>query len=144
MISTLALAGCQGGAAGPTGPQSCTEPTRPQRKPCPRLKKLPRPKEAAPAEKPPAAEPEPTAAPEATAVPTAVPATAGDVPTGYYNLADFATQTGKTFEKYGEAPMLAERVAAGDLPPVEERLPNEPARLSHDGQGGRLRRHPAL
>jgi len=28
--------------------------------------------------------------------------------------------------KYREAPMLAERVKAGDLPPVEERLPKEP------------------
>ena len=29
--------------------------------------------------------------------------------------------------KYGEAPMLAEMVAAGELPPVEERLPIDPA-----------------
>lgn len=28
--------------------------------------------------------------------------------------------------EYGEAPMLAEMVASGDLPPVEERLPDEP------------------
>ena len=28
---------------------------------------------------------------------------------------------------YGEAPMLAEMVAAGELPPVDERLPNEPS-----------------
>ena len=28
--------------------------------------------------------------------------------------------------KYGESPMLAERVASGDLPPVDERLPEEP------------------
>jgi peptide/nickel transport system substrate-binding protein len=28
--------------------------------------------------------------------------------------------------KYTEAPMLAERVAAGELPPVDDRLPNEP------------------
>ena len=27
---------------------------------------------------------------------------------------------------YSEAPMLAERVAAGELPPVEERLPSNP------------------
>ncbi|HEX3051775.1 MAG TPA: ABC transporter substrate-binding protein [Aggregatilineaceae bacterium] len=31
--------------------------------------------------------------------------------------------------KYGEAPMLAERVAAGELPPVEERLPENPRQL---------------
>lgn len=29
-------------------------------------------------------------------------------------------------ESFGEAPMLADMVAAGDLPPVEERLPSEP------------------
>src|SRR5690606_5694617 len=29
-------------------------------------------------------------------------------------------------EQFNEAPMLAEMVAAGDLPPVEERLPLEP------------------
>ena len=34
-----------------------------------------------------------------------------------------ATDTGSRF---GEAPMLAERVAAGELPPVEERLPPSP------------------
>ncbi len=28
--------------------------------------------------------------------------------------------------RYSEAPMLAERVAAGELPPVEDRLPLEP------------------
>lgn len=28
--------------------------------------------------------------------------------------------------KYTEAPMLAERIAAGELPPVDDRLPNEP------------------
>ena len=28
--------------------------------------------------------------------------------------------------KYNEAPMLAERVAAGELPPVDERLPKHP------------------
>jgi peptide/nickel transport system substrate-binding protein len=28
--------------------------------------------------------------------------------------------------KYSESPMLAERVAAGELPPVDERLPENP------------------
>ena len=41
----------------------------------------------------------------------------------YYNhIADYTAATGNT----GEAPMLAEMVAAGDLPPVEERLPDDP------------------
>lgn len=74
--------------------------------------------------------PAPTVAPQAkvqpTAPPTAVPAKAGDVPTGYYNLADFEAKTGKKFTKYGEAPMLAEKVAKGQLPPVEKRLPDNP------------------
>ncbi|RMF82234.1 MAG: ABC transporter substrate-binding protein, partial [Chloroflexi bacterium] len=34
--------------------------------------------------------------------------------------------TAADFDSFGEAPMLAERVAAGELPPVEERLPSEP------------------
>lgn len=36
------------------------------------------------------------------------------------------TAAAQPFESYGEAPMLAERVAAGDLPPVAERLPVNP------------------
>ena len=31
-----------------------------------------------------------------------------------------------TASRYQEAPMLRERVEAGELPPVEERLPDEP------------------
>jgi len=48
---------------------------------------------------------EATAAPEATATPAAA-----ETPVS----------------KYNEAPMLAEKVAAGELPPVDERLPKEP------------------
>ncbi len=51
---------------------------------------------------------EATAAPAATAAPTAAPEVAAPE------------------SKYKEAPMLAEKVAAGELPPVEERLPVEP------------------
>lgn len=43
--------------------------------------------------------------------------------------------------KYGEAPMLAELVAAGKLPPVEERLPLNPLVLTAEKiglYGGRL------
>lgn len=36
------------------------------------------------------------------------------------------TAAAQPFASYGEAPMLAERVAAGDLPPVAERLPMNP------------------
>ena len=44
-------------------------------------------------------------------------------------------------QTYGEAPMLAERVAAGTLPPVEERLPENPATidpLSAGTYGGQI------
>jgi peptide/nickel transport system substrate-binding protein len=36
------------------------------------------------------------------------------------------TEPAGTMLKFSEAPMLAERVAAGELPPVEERLPEDP------------------
>lgn len=57
---------------------------------------------AAPATAVPAAPAAPTAAPAAPAAPTAAPS------------------------KYAEAPMLAARVAKGELPPVAERLPENP------------------
>ncbi|NPV09883.1 MAG: hypothetical protein HPY83_18220 [Anaerolineae bacterium] len=59
-------------------------------------------------------QPAPTQEPEATAVPvseaTVAPAPAETAPVS----------------KYSEAPSLAAKVAAGELPPVEERLPAEP------------------
>jgi len=39
---------------------------------------------------------------------------------------EYEKLTGKKIEKYNEAPMLRTKVAAGELPPVEERLPEEP------------------
>ena len=39
-------------------------------------------------------------------------------------------------QPYQEAPSLAERVAAGELPPLDERLPNEPAVLALLGSPG--------
>jgi len=41
-------------------------------------------------------------------------------------LAEYEKLTGKKIEKFNEAPMLRVKVAAGELPPVEERLPEEP------------------
>jgi peptide/nickel transport system substrate-binding protein len=58
--------------------------------------------------------PEPTQAPEPTAAP--------DEPTA----APEPTTPPEPTSEYNEAPMLAEMVAAGDLPPVDERLPEEP------------------
>ncbi len=68
---------------------------------------------AAPAAAEPTKAPEPTAAPaapEPTAVPAAPEPTAVPEPTS----------------KYNEAPMLADLVKDGKLPPVDERLPEEP------------------
>ena len=41
-------------------------------------------------------------------------------------LGEFTAATGKQFSAFGEAPMLAALVADGKLPPVQERLPDEP------------------
>ena len=43
----------------------------------------------------------------------------------YNSPAEYEAATGRTLE-YGEAPVLAALVASGDLPPVGERLPNDP------------------
>ena len=48
-------------------------------------------------------------------------------PSQYASLDAYTAATGNSIESYGEAPMLAERVAAGELPPVGERLPAQPA-----------------
>ncbi len=47
-------------------------------------------------------------------------------PSQYASLDAYTAATGDSIESWGEAPMLAERVAAGELPPVEERLPAQP------------------
>ena len=41
----------------------------------------------------------------------------------YFTVSEFERLTGRKIERYSEAPMLAAMVAAGELPPVEERLP---------------------
>lgn len=43
-----------------------------------------------------------------------------------FNLADYEAAYGVTLDSFSEAPMLADMVAAGDLPPVAERLPDNP------------------
>lgn len=40
-----------------------------------------------------------------------------------WNLDEYVSETGNAIDTFAEAPMLAELVASGDLPPVEERLP---------------------
>ena len=44
----------------------------------------------------------------------------------FATLTEFEQVTGNTITQFGEAPMLAEMVARGELPPVDERLPEEP------------------
>ena len=44
----------------------------------------------------------------------------------YSTLAEYEKLTGKTIEKFNEAPALRIRVAAGELPSVEERISEEP------------------
>jgi len=43
-----------------------------------------------------------------------------------YNLADYEQAASRKIATFGESPMLADRVEAGDLPPVEDRLPDNP------------------
>ena len=45
---------------------------------------------------------------------------------GAFALPTFVSRSYAQPAAYKEAPMLAERVAKGELPPVEERLPREP------------------
>jgi peptide/nickel transport system substrate-binding protein len=45
----------------------------------------------------------------------------------YPTIKDYERATGKKITKFNEAPMLAELVKQGKLPPVEKRLPEEPA-----------------
>lgn len=47
-------------------------------------------------------------------------------PSQYASLDAYAAATGDSIDSWGEAPMLAEKVAAGELPPIEERLPAQP------------------
>jgi len=43
----------------------------------------------------------------------------------YATMEEYEEATGKKIEKFSEAPMLRTKVAAGELPPVEERLPED-------------------
>ncbi len=45
----------------------------------------------------------------------------------YATIKDYEKATGKKITKFSEAPMLSELVKQGKLPPVEKRLPEEPA-----------------
>ena len=62
-----------------------------------------------------------------TAVPTAsVYATATTAPAQATNTPAPTPTTAPAKEMYGQSPMLADLVASGDIPPIEDRLPSEP------------------
>jgi peptide/nickel transport system substrate-binding protein len=66
-----------------------------------------------------------------------------NIPTGYYNLADFESRLGGKIAAFKDPPSLASKVSSGELPPVEQRLPDNPAvfrTLDHIGEyGGTMR-----
>ncbi len=55
----------------------------------------------------------------------------------FYNLDEYEKATGKKIQKYNEAPLLIERVAAGQLPAVEKRLPENPLVMEAWGDDGK-------
>lgn len=67
-----------------------------------------------------------------------------EVAVQYSTIAEYEQQTGKSVGSLSEAPELAEWVTRGELPPLEDRLPKEPAVLvpteSIGKYGGTLRR----
>ena len=81
--------------------------------------------------------------PAAPAAPTAAPAPT-TAPVATAAPAQAATAVPVTVSKFNEAPMLADLVKAGSLPPVEQRLPKNPVVLDGlDGigkYGGTIRR----
>ena len=112
-----------------------------------RQQKHPAAEAEAPAEEPAAEEPaaEEPAAEEPAAEEPAAEEPAAEEPAAEEPAAEEPAAEEPAMEAmYHEAPMLAEMVAAGDLPPVEERLPDEPLVeevVDEIGQyGGTLRR----
>lgn len=79
--------------------------------------------------------PAPTATPQEAAAPTATPAPAAEAT---------ATPVPEVTSRFNEAPMLADLVQAGELPPVDERLPVNPAVMDTlegiGNYGGTIRR----
>ena len=94
----------------------------------------------APVAEPAAAAPAPaTEAPKATEAPVATEAPAVEF-TGsivrFNTIADYEAATGTKITSFQQSPVLDALVAAGTLPPVEERLPDEPLVLQPAGQIG--------
>jgi peptide/nickel transport system substrate-binding protein len=81
--------------------------------------------------------PSPTDAPAVAPEPTDVPATAAPAATAAPEATAAPTAVPEPVSAYSEAPMLAARVAAGELPPVEDRLPMDPIIVDPLGEVGR-------
>ena len=109
LVMISLVAGCAGGAA----PAPAAEAPAAE---------APAAEAAAPAEAP-AAEAAPTEAPAEEAAPAEEEAALGSTLIGTLEGPEIIIDAAQYPTKFAEAPMLAEQVAAGSLPPVEERLP---------------------
>lgn len=107
VIASLVFTACAGEAPAPA-----PAPAQPTAAEAPKAAEEPKPTEQAPAAEAPAAESPTTQAKVA--------------PGSLHNKDEYEALTGTKIEKYHEAPSLAEAVAAGKLPPVEQRLPENP------------------
>ena len=110
LVMISLVAGCAGGAA----PAPAAEAPAAE---------APAAEAAAPAEAP-AAEAAPTEAPAEEAAPAEEEAALGSTLIGTLEGPEIITDAAQYPTKFAEAPMWAEQVAAGSLPPVEERLPS--------------------
>ena len=92
----------------------------------------------APSTTPASAAPAPTSAPAASTAPStpaqSAPAQSGEMTVGV-RIDTHITEMVAVPASFQEAPILAARVAAGELPPVEERLPDKPLVMIVDEPG---------
>jgi len=59
-----------------------------------------------------------------------------NIPAEWYEPIKLASEVG--IRSFGESPLLADRVTSGELPPVQERLPDDPPVIyTYDGQEGK-------
>src|SRR3989442_10462884 len=96
----------------------------------------PAPPITAPTAAPPAAAQKPADTPQPAVAATATTSTTtAPAPNG--NLPQVITDSSRAPKQFKEAPMLAEQVKAGKLPPVEQRLPQEPLVLQPTNEVGK-------
>jgi len=95
----------------------------------------PAPPITAPTAAPPAAAQKPADTPQPAAATATTSTTTAPAASG--NLPQVITDASRTPKQLKEAPMLAEQVKAGKLPPVEQRLPQEPLVLQPTNEVGK-------